>query len=39
VERLRATLQLSSLDEVFSALVEDERVEARSEAMVAAMKA
>jgi ABC-2 type transport system ATP-binding protein len=38
VERLRTTLQLPSLDAVFAALVVAENVDARSAAMVAAMK-
>jgi ABC-2 type transport system ATP-binding protein len=39
VERLRATLQLPSLDAVFAALVQEERVEERTHDMIAAMKA
>jgi|SRR5262245_7848131 len=38
VANLRATLQLPSLDAVFAALVVEENVEARSQALVAAMK-
>jgi ABC-2 type transport system ATP-binding protein len=39
VERLRETLQLPSLDAVFAALVNEERVEDRTRDMIAAMKA
>ena len=39
VANLRTTLQLPSLDAVFAALTAEENVEARSRAMVAAMKA
>jgi ABC-2 type transport system ATP-binding protein len=39
VAHLRATLQLPSLDAVFAALVAEENVEARTQGLVAAMKA
>ena len=39
VANLRATLQLPSLDAVFAALVAEENVEARTQGLVAAMKA
>src|SRR6185295_13581144 len=39
VANLRATLQLPSLDAVFAALVVEEHVDARSQGLVAAMKA
>jgi len=39
VANLRATLQLPSLDAVFAALVTEENVEARTQGLVAAMKA
>jgi len=39
VDRLRATLQLPSLDAVFAALVAEENVDDRSEGLIEAMKA
>jgi ABC-2 type transport system ATP-binding protein len=39
VERLRTTLQLPSLDAVFASLVREENVDARSRALVEAMRA
>jgi hypothetical protein len=39
VERLRAMLQLPSLDAVFASLVEEDDTEARCRSMIAAMTA
>jgi ABC-2 type transport system ATP-binding protein len=38
VERLRATLQLPSLDAVFASLVAEENVEERTRGLIAAMR-